>query len=168
LSIREHLETEIDSGRVVLRPVEIPADDSFLLRVYSSTREEELKQVDWPAETKDSFLRMQFYAQRDHYHLHYSDAEFLVILLDQDPVGRLYVMRLKDEYRLVDIALVPQFRGLGIGRALLERLLRLAEADHIAVRIHVERLNPALSLYQRLGFKLVEDKGVYLFLEWIK
>ena len=34
------------------------------------------------------------------------------------------------------------------------------------LRIHVERFNPALQLYERLGFKQIEDKGVYLFLEW--
>jgi hypothetical protein len=34
------------------------------------------------------------------------------------------------------------------------------------VRIHVERQNPALALYERLGFRLLEDRGVYLFLEW--
>jgi predicted GNAT family acetyltransferase len=43
----------------------------------------------------------------------------------------------------------------------------LAEADAAGKRvtIHVERLNPARRLYERLGFSVAEDKGVYLFLE---
>jgi hypothetical protein len=31
----------------------------------------------------------------------------------------------------------------------------------------VERFIPALRLYERLGFREIEDKGVYLFLEWV-
>jgi ribosomal protein S18 acetylase RimI-like enzyme len=45
----------------------------------------------------------------------------------------------------------------------------LAEAERAGkpVRIHVEKLNPALRLYERLGFTRIADKGVYWFLEWV-
>ena len=44
-----------------------------------------------------------------------------------------------------------------------------ATADKTAgrlLRIHVERFNPALRLYARLGFRQIDDRGVYLFMEW--
>ena len=65
----------------------------------------------------------------------------------------------------MDIALLPEHRGNGVGSSLLRDLLAEADADGKRVTIHVERLNPALRLYERLGFSVAEDKGVYLLLE---
>ena len=66
----------------------------------------------------------------------------------------------------MDIALIPQERGRGLGRSILEGLLDEARKARLPVRIHVEKLNPALRLYRRLGFETIEDKGVYDLLEW--
>jgi ribosomal protein S18 acetylase RimI-like enzyme len=87
------------------------------------------------------------------------------VVVDGEPAGRLYVDRGEGEIRIVDIALLPDHRGQGIGGSLLRDLLVEADAGGKSVTIHVERLNPALKLYERLGFALAEDKGVYLFLE---
>ncbi len=65
----------------------------------------------------------------------------------------------------MDVALLPEFRGRGVGTRLLLRLFEEADRCRLAVSIHVERMNPALALYRRLGFTLREDKGVYLLLE---
>ena len=86
-------------------------------------------------------------------------------MADGEPAGRLYVNRGRSEIRIVDIALLPEHRGNEIGTALLRDLLAEADAAGKRVTIHVERLNPALGLYDRLGFSVAEDKGVYLFLE---
>jgi GNAT superfamily N-acetyltransferase len=109
---------------------------------------------------------MQFAAQAQYYREHYPNTSFDVIVLDDQPVGRLYVSRWTDEIRIVDIALLPEFCGRGIGTSLLRQLQQEALAARKPLRIHVERFNPALRLYERLGFTQIEDKGVYLFLEW--
>jgi ribosomal protein S18 acetylase RimI-like enzyme len=150
---------------ISLRPIE-PADEDFLCRVYASTRAEELAPLPWDDEEKASFLRMQFAAQHRYYRESYTSSRFEVVLVDGDPAGRLYVARWPEELRVIDIALLPEFRGRGVGTALLRGLLGEAAARGLPVRIHVERLNPALVLYDRLGFRLLEDRGVYLFLEW--
>jgi ribosomal protein S18 acetylase RimI-like enzyme len=108
---------------------------------------------------------MQFDAQDAWWREHYADATFDVVVVDGEPIGRLYVHRGEREIRIVDIAVLSERRGEGIGTSLLHALL--AEADEVgkSVTIHVERLNPALRLYERLGFELAEDRGVYLFLE---
>ena len=93
-------------------------------------------------------------------------TDFLVILRDAVPVGRLAIARWQDEIRMVDIALLPPSRNAGIGTAILRDILVEAAAAHKPVRIHVEQCNPALRLYERLGFAPIEDKGVYLFMEW--
>lgn len=146
-----------------LRP--ITADDRDLLyRVYASTREEELAGVDWDAGRKAAFLLMQFEAQHSYYQANYPGARFEVILLDGAPAGRLYLDRRAAEIRIVDIALLPAYRRRGLGSALLRAILAAGDEAGLPVTIHVERFNPAMRLYERLGFREVEDKGVYAFM----
>lgn len=149
---------------VALRPVVAHDDEAFLCRVYGSSREAELAQVEWADGQRDAFVRMQFDAQRRYYEEHYAGASFDVILVDGVPAGRLYVARWPEEIRIVDIALLAEFRNRGVGSRLLGQLLAEGKAAGLPVSIHVEKFNPALRLYRRLGFVPVEDKGVYLLL----
>jgi ribosomal protein S18 acetylase RimI-like enzyme len=128
-------------------------------------REDELRSVPWDDAQKAQFLRMQFDAQAAWYRQHYADASFDVVEVDGQPAGRLYVHRGPREIRIVDVTVLPEHRGNGIGTSLLLDLIAEADDAGKTVTIHVERLNPALRLYERLGFSLAEDKGVYLFLE---
>lgn len=145
----------------------VDGDAPFLLRVYASTREEELAQAPWTPAEKEAFVRMQFEAQDAHYRAHYPQAQRYVIEVDGADAGRLYVDRhSSEELRIMDLALVPEYRALGAGRTLLEALLREGQESGRAVRIHVEKHNRALALYERLGFRAIADRGVYWFLEW--
>ena len=65
----------------------------------------------------------------------------------------------EDEIRIVDIALLPEFCNRGIGTTLLRGLQSEAAAAGKPLRIHVERFNPAMRLYERLGFRPVADRG---------
>jgi len=149
---------------VTLRPAG-DEDLPFLLRVYAESREEELAQVPWTAEQKEAFLRQQFEAQHAWWREHYTGASFDLVLVGGRPAGRLYVDEWARELRIVDIALLAEHRGRGYGTQLLRGVLARGDAAGKPVSIHVERMNPALRLYQRLGFQLVEDKGVYLLME---
>lgn len=148
---------------VSLRPATTD-DQDFLRRVYAGTRAEELALTGWDAETTEAFLEQQFRAQDDHYRANYTGASYDVILVDGERAGRLYVARWEDEIRVMDIALLPEFRGRGAGEQLLRELLDEARRAGKAVTIHAERGNRALRLYRRLGFEPVEDRGVYLLL----
>ena len=149
---------------LTLRPAG-PADEAFLLAVYASTRQAELALVPWSEEQKAEFLRGQFEAQTAHYREHYTGVSYDAIELDGRPVGRLYVARWDDEIRIMDIALLPEHRGAGIGTRLLRDLLGEAAETEKRVTIHVEASNPALRLYERLGFRPVKERGPYLLLE---
>jgi ribosomal protein S18 acetylase RimI-like enzyme len=142
------------------------ADREFLFEVYAASRDSEMAVVPWTDEQKRSFLRMQFEAQDKHYRAHYSTAQFLVIHHEGRPVGRLYVYESTDEIRLMDIALLPAWRGAGIGGALVRDILAQAASSGRRVTLHVEHHNPARRLYQRLGFRQVADEGVYLRMQW--
>lgn len=150
---------------IALRPASAE-DTELLVAVYASTRAAELASTDWTDEQKDQFCRMQFQAQDTHYRQHYPGAQFAVIMNGAQAAGRLYVDRWPAEIRIMDIALLPEQRARGIGTHLLRQLQHEAAAAGKALTIHVERFNPALRLYERLGFRVKEDKGVYLLLEW--
>lgn len=133
--------------------------------VYASVREEELRQVDWDDGTKRAFVEQQFNAQDHHYKTHYTDTSYDLIVVGGEPAGRLYVARWEREIRIVDIALLPAFRGRGLGGALLGALIEEADDAGKALSIHVEHTNRARGLYERLGFRPVGDEGVYVLME---
>ena len=147
------------------RPI-TDADLEFLERLYRSTREDELASTPWSEDEKTSFVAFQFKAQHQYYQEQFATADFLLVVDAETPIGRIYLDRREDELRLIDIILVPERRRSGLGTQLLEDLLDEARARELPVRIHVEQFNPAMQLYLRLGFKPVQDQGVYQLMEW--
>lgn len=148
-----------------LRPIQ-EEDMEFLFRLYTATRAEEMAMVvDWSDEQKEAFLRMQFQAQHAWYREHYEGAQLDLLLIDGAPAGRLYVHRREDEIRLMDIALLPEHRNRGVGTALLRELFAESVASGKPITVHVEKYNPAMRLYERLGFTPSADRGVYLLLK---
>lgn len=155
--------------RIELRSI-TEADLSVLYEIYASTRAEEMALVpEWSEEHKAAFLTQQFMAQHQYYQEFYKKAEFQIIEYNNQPIGRFYVhwTYSAQEVRIVDIALLPGFRGKGIGTAIINSILEKAVALEKSVTIHVEYNNPALKLYERLGFyKIGEFNSVYYLMEW--
>jgi ribosomal protein S18 acetylase RimI-like enzyme len=151
---------------ITLRPI-TAEDMAFLYRVYASTREEELAQVNWDAQQKEAFLRMQFDAQHKHYKESYPKASYHIVLHDGVAIGRLYVDRNENDINIIDIALLPEFKGKGIGKKLLKDVEDEAVKAGKPIRIYVEKFNRALRLYQRLGYGVTGDSGVYLEMMWV-
>lgn len=149
---------------VTLRPA-ADGDRPFMLRVYASVREPELETAGMPPEQRGAFIAQQFEAQSQAYAA-YRDTSFEVVLVDGEPAGRLIVARWPEELRVADIALLPEYRGHGVGEKLMRSLLEEADGRGVKASIHVERFNPAQRLYTRLGFRPVAEAGsVYLLLE---
>jgi ribosomal protein S18 acetylase RimI-like enzyme len=148
-----------------LRP-EADDDLPFLSALYASTREAELSAAPWTSEVKTSFLQMQFNAQRGHYRSQMPDCAWLVLEHEGTPAGRLYLEARDDSLHIVDIALTPDWRGKGVGAAILNALKALAEAGRLRLGLFVEKTNPALNLYRRLGFVEIGDTDVYFEMEW--
>ena len=121
--------------------------------------------MQWDDGAKRAFVEAQFDAQDHHYRTHYTHTSYDVIVVDGEPAGRLYVARWEREIRIVDIALLPAFRGRGIGGALVGALIEEADAAGKPLSIHVEHTNRARRLYERLGFRPVGDEGVYVLME---
>jgi GNAT superfamily N-acetyltransferase len=150
---------------VSTRPACAPGDDGFLLALYASTRRAELAGFGWPELAQDAFIRMQFDAQSRYYRQTFPDADYSVICLDGERAGRLIVDRRGDEMHIVDIALMPQCRGLGVGGGLIRRLLAEADAGRLSVSLHVLRGSAACQFWERAGFAPRGGDEAYLAME---
>ena len=140
------------ADEIDVRPTQ-PGDLDFLRCVYASSREDEMAlATHWTHEQKTEFLNGQFELQRRHYVEHYPGASLSVITLGGRDIGRLYVDRWDDEIRLMDIALLPEFRNRGIGQSLIQELLDEARRTNKLLSCYVEESNPAKRLYERMGF----------------
>ena len=151
---------------LALRPV-TEEDRPFLLELYAGTREQELSVTDWTPEQKFAFCAMQYHAQDVFYREKYPGAELSIILADGERAGRFFVHRRPKEIRLMDIAVAASHRNRGIGTEFLSRLIAEATTAGLPLTIHVEQMNPALRLYERLGFRRVGENSVYYLMEYL-
>ncbi len=148
-----------------LRP-ETPADEAFLFRLFASTRAAEVASLAGGEAVRETFLRIQHMAQRAGHAAQHPRAERSIVLVDGAPGGRWVVDRSGPALVLVDVALLPEHRGKGLGSALLRTLLAEAGRQRRAVALHVLRSSPAARLYERLGFARTGGTEVHDSMEW--
>lgn len=137
-------------------------DESFLLQLYARTRMDEFKFLDADERQLEALIKMQYEMRRIQYEAGYPEAEASIILEEDRAVGRLLIDESDREFTLVDIALLPEQRNSGIGTRLIRQLLDRASTSAKPVRLQVLKSNPALRLYQRLGFVPVADQSMYV------
>ncbi|WP_404392370.1 GNAT family N-acetyltransferase [Pseudoalteromonas phenolica] len=148
-----------------LRPFK-ESDLIFLKHLYATIREPEVAQAQFTPQQKQLFFTQQFEAQHSHYMKNYCTDDFNIIEVAGQPIGRLYLDHWRTETRIVDIALLPEFRANGIGGFLLKKVITEAHKNNKPVSIHVEKFNPARKLYEKLGFKFKSEfNEVYILLE---
>lgn len=150
---------------VTLRPA-IPDDKAFLVGIYGSTREQELAMVPWTLEQRDAFIRFQYDAQLNHYQTEYPKAEHSVILVNGEPVGRLYIDRRETQIRILDITLLTSHRGKGIGTLIIRHVMQEAAASGKTVSINLDLFSFSQRLFERLGFKPTEKTDFHTLYLW--
>ena len=153
---------QLERSSIALRPAG-EGDTALVAAIYACTREEELRQVPWDAAQKMAFTDWQSQQQEQHYAAHYPRAERLIVMLEQ-PIGRIYVDTTPREVRLMDVTLLPEHRNQGVGSRLMEAFLAYADGLGRQSSLHVEPFNPAKRMYERLGFRVVETRGLYEFM----
>lgn len=155
-----------NSSLISFRPIKKTQEDlELLFEIYASTREEEMALSGWGKEEIENFLRMQFGLQHKQYMDSYKKAAFEIVVYDGIPAGRLYVDRREEDIRIIDIALLPKFRRRGIGSSIMRNLICEADQKQATLSLHVEHNNPAMALYEKLGFKKGDITGIYFFME---
>jgi len=155
---------ETSSRRISLRPASVD-DDDFLLDVYVNTRKDEMASWGWSTAQQSSFIRMQYDVRKRGYATSYPSAESVVISIDGVPAGSIIIFRSPDEIRLVDIALLPEFRGRGLGGEVIRMLISEAARAGSRLRLSVLRNNRATHLYERLGFIATGGGEMYCEME---
>ena len=144
------------------------ADEPFLRGLCASARTDAALLEAWPEVEREAFLGSQFDLQRQQYEALHPDAEHDIVLCDGEPVGRLWVGWRVEEVRVLDVALLPDRCGRGLGSLILRDLQARAAGAGLPLRLHVEHANPgARRLYQRHGFREVRDTGMHVFMEWL-
>ena len=147
----------ISVERVTLRPV-TPEDGELLLQIYAAAREIELSMVPWDDDQKRAFLEHQLAAQTAYYITEFPGATHDVILLDNEPAGRLYIDRTGDQITILDLAVLSQFRNNGVASALVSELLN----EGRPVGVCVETFNPSRDFFAKRGFEVISDDGANL------
>jgi ribosomal protein S18 acetylase RimI-like enzyme len=141
------------------------ADSELLYDIYASARRAALSGNGWDPERVEVFLRQSYEAQRDFYRTRFPYADCQMVLANGRPAGRLYVQHSETDIRIMEFALLPAFRGQGIGRALLQDLIADADALRLPLRLHVELSNPIRLRFLSLGFRQEPLDGTYVFME---
>lgn len=157
-----HVEKSLEAfNDIGIRPIR-SEDFPFLQSLYALTRADEIAATGWPEAERHQFLLRQFELQHTYYQAHYANADFLLIEQGHRPIGRLYWRARGHSANLIDVSLLPEERGRGIGSALLTGITRDADEAGLPIGLHVEPGNPALHLYRRFGFEREADNGVYV------
>lgn len=157
--------TALDFDSIELRPA-TAADEPFLVRVYKSSRGDDLRELGWEEDRINEFLEMQYEAQRAFDHTDHAHATDEIVLCSGNPAGRLLVESSADELLCVDLALLPEYRNRGAGTFLIRRLQKQASASNRPLRLQVIRFNRAINLFERLGFVRTSETGTHFQMEW--
>ena len=155
----------INFQSISLRATE-PEDDPFLFEVYASSRGEDLATMGWEAEPIRTFLETQYSAQKVFLKNDYPDTDDRIILLGGERIGRMVVLRNEREVRLVDIAIMPQYRNAGLGTHLVRELMSEAARLGVPFRLQLIRSNPAVALFEELGMIRTGETGSHYQMEW--
>ncbi len=90
-----------------------------------------------------------------------------IIQMDGKDIGRLTVVSSESSVTIDNIHLLPEYQGFGIGKELIQSVIRDARSSGKSVELQLLIVNPALKLYERLGFEIYrrDEERLYMRLE---
>jgi ribosomal protein S18 acetylase RimI-like enzyme len=154
------------SPAIALRPV-INQDEPFLYEVFKTGLGSQFAELPWPPEAIEQLVRMQFNARHSSYSSQYPNSQHSIVLAGGVEAGHIWVHRDESSLHLIEIELLPQYRGQGIGSSLFRDLMKEAEAAGVPLLSGVATNNPgSLALHRRLGFEIISQDELYWYLEW--
>src|SRR5437762_12044168 len=103
-----------------------PTDEAFLLKLYESSRGDDLRGLGWEEERISEFLKMQYEAQQRFFESEYKRANNQIILREDNLLGRLLVDRREHEIAVFILHFLPSNRIAGLAPFLLALLLEEA------------------------------------------
>ena len=153
--------TALNLNDVTTRPETNSEEDSaFMRRLFCRLAQvQPLLQMGGQAEL---LIDMQLKSREQQYRAMYPGGSFELILANGKPIGRLATDCSATPWSLIDIAILPEFRGQQIGTHFVGKLLESAENSRTEVRasVHADNLQ-ARRLWLSLGFQVTEERLDY-------
>ncbi|MEI7028219.1 GNAT family N-acetyltransferase [Paenibacillus sp. y28] len=146
--------------------IEAGPEHPLLFRLYTTGRQQEVEHWGWDEAQLQTFLQMQYRFQQQSYAMQYPGSRLYIIQLDGQDAGKVHVAQTDEEWVLVDIAVLPEQRGSGIGSRIIRRIQEQAAEQGKPVRLTVAAGNPAARLYERLEFKLDSYNELHAVMRW--
>lgn len=145
-----------------------PEDEPFSRSLYGITLRSQLpfEHSGLEEEQIEGIIDFQWGAQTLHYRTNYPHAEISIIEHEGEPVGRLLIIEFDDEVRLGDLMILPEYQNNGICTHIMRRYVELGLSTGRMIRLHVEKVNRAINLYQREKFVVVEDQSSHWLMEY--
>ena len=151
-----------DENKISLCPVK-PCHEDFLFRLFIESRPDLALISGLDEHQKSSIIYQQFIMEEQQLRIIYPEADFNIVMIDSEPIGRLFVYHGEKTDRIIEIALLENYRGIGIGTKLMSTVIEEAMKYEKSITLQVGWFNEkAYKFYEKLGFKIVENKGVSL------
>ena len=144
-------------GRLHARPVN-GADEPFLRSLYAASRAEQMRETGWSPSRCRAYLDEQFDFQQRHFLARHPDAQFLLLVIEGQPIGRLSWHATPGRATLIELCLAPTWRRRGVGSRVLAWLAEAADRNGQVIGLHIDRDNPACRLARRFGFEAIETE----------
>lgn len=146
--------------------VALPEEEDTLYSLYVSTRKSEFAMLEWDEQQIEELLRMQYDAQKVSYQQQFPHAKYEIIMYEGAGIGRLITEVQQEAIRLIDIFVLPEYRGRGICTTRLRELQCTAAELRLPLELKVLIGNPAQRLYERCGFVVTDEVLPYLLMRW--
>lgn len=161
------LKEQISEGIISLHKVELKHND-FLLKVFKESRPELDYIHGLGEEEKSAIVFQQFTIESQQLMQIYPDAELNIVMLNEEPVGRIYVYHGEKADRIIEIGLLAEYRGKGIGKKLIIEVIKNSKKAGKNVRLQVAWFNEkAYSFYKKVGFHIIENNEVFFEMEYV-
>lgn len=136
----------------------IPADEShreFSYQVKKAAMGEYITRI-WGWDEK---------VQEDLHDVDWRQKRPQIILYDDRPIGTIRIINNKDCLDIEQFYILPKYQNKGIGSHLLKHILDDADKTGLSAKLAVLHINPAISLYQRHGFEIIDSNEFLYFME---
>ena len=154
--------------QITLQPEALtPEADSLAYRLFAVDKLAEFAAIGVPQLQAEELVQMQWRGRTLTYANQYPGAEdWTISLEDGTPVGRYLLQKTSQSVRMVDFAILPEWRGRGIGTQVLQRLIQNTATNGSIFSLRVEKNNRALYLYKRLGLNIISSDEISFEMEW--
>jgi len=135
-----------------------PSDFELTFRLKKSAGGEYIRKVfGW-----DEDLQIKLHREQ------YTPSNTELIVKDSKEIGWISVFLRNDHIKIDEMYIIPQHQNKGIGSILVRKVISDAESKNLTAQLRVFKINPAVKLYERLGFQIYDEDGPFYIMKYEK